>query len=181
MSFGIIHLILDSTQSGLDMAQESCTLFGAIGSVLLFGVFWLVCGNIWILGPGYVPEDCKQGNMGDNLIWRFAQVMVFAADVTMPISIVALVWWMWTSPPQESCEELREDYEAFAILTVGDSAATSNARLGFDPSQAAWIEANDAFLWNARRNQRPSFQPPTLMPENGPESLNADENTVYYF
>mmetsp|Transcript_2595 Transcript_2595/g.7245 ORF Transcript_2595/g.7245 Transcript_2595/m.7245 type:complete len:99 (-) Transcript_2595:981-1277(-) len=64
-----------------------------------------------ILGPGYVPEDCKQGNMGDNLIWRFAQVMVFAADVTMPISIVALVWWMWTSPPQESCEELREDCE----------------------------------------------------------------------
>jgi hypothetical protein len=27
-----------------------------------------------VLGPDIVPADCKNGNMGDNTLWKFSQV-----------------------------------------------------------------------------------------------------------
>jgi len=49
---------------------------------LLFLVGWWICGNIWVLGPGYVPEGCKSGEMGDNTLWRFSQVMLIMSDIS---------------------------------------------------------------------------------------------------
>uniref|UniRef100_A0A6T8BZW8 Uncharacterized protein n=1 Tax=Cryptomonas curvata TaxID=233186 RepID=A0A6T8BZW8_9CRYP len=63
----------------------------------IFSVAWWITGNSWIISPtsekfngitsmrGMIPDDCKNGNMGDRSFYHFLLAMIIILDVLIPI------------------------------------------------------------------------------------------------
>mmetsp|Transcript_29746 Transcript_29746/g.78495 ORF Transcript_29746/g.78495 Transcript_29746/m.78495 type:complete len:593 (-) Transcript_29746:262-2040(-) len=63
----------------------------------LFGFCWLIQGNIWILGDekghsslGVIPQDCKDGNMGNRNLYHFCEAMIIFLDIVVPLGALAV-------------------------------------------------------------------------------------------
>jgi hypothetical protein len=108
-----------------------------------------------ILSPTYVPESCKDGSMGDNTLWKFAQVPpvlapplpplaresnfhvamhdVMMARGTRPYSGLAKRCWAyrtWTSLPTSMLETLPRSNAPCIAPTLPGSGPQSRRRPG---------------------------------------------------
>jgi len=64
----------------------------------LFGIAWMIAGNVWIIGDettgsklGVVPQDCKDGNMGNRNLYHFCLAILIFMDITVPLALVAVI------------------------------------------------------------------------------------------
>jgi len=62
-----------------------------------FGIAWMIAGNAWIIGDettgsklGVIPQDCKDGKMGNRNLYHFCLAMIIFLDITVPLALLAV-------------------------------------------------------------------------------------------
>jgi len=64
----------------------------------LFGIAWMIAGNVWIIGDettgsklGVIPQECKDGNMGNRNLYHFCLAILIFMDIAVPLALLAVV------------------------------------------------------------------------------------------
>jgi len=59
----------------------------------MFTLAWMIAGNVWVIGDlnnlGKIPDDCKNGLMGNRNLYHFCLSILVIMDVLIPIGMFA--------------------------------------------------------------------------------------------
>mmetsp|Transcript_64779 Transcript_64779/g.173829 ORF Transcript_64779/g.173829 Transcript_64779/m.173829 type:complete len:249 (-) Transcript_64779:401-1147(-) len=81
----------------LAAAMRAIALRDRIRTILLltvmFTLAWMIAGNVWVIGDlnnlGKIPDDCKNGLMGNRNLYHFCLSILVIMDVLIPIGMFA--------------------------------------------------------------------------------------------